>query len=89
MTTLEQALDSFRAAMLAKFQKRADKHGARSVTVAGDKHLHEDGVYEGLWHHFDDEVQEMRRAEHTEDEMGEAVDVANMAFLIWWRDRGT
>jgi hypothetical protein len=88
MTGLEAALDIFKAAMLDKFQLRADKHGDRSVTVAGSKHLHEDYVSEGLWAHFYAEVDEFRRADHTEAEMGEAVDVANMAFLIWWKDSG-
>ena len=88
MTNLEIALDIFKAEMLDKFKARADKHGERSVTVAGSNHLHEDGVTEGLWSHFYSEVDEFRRADHTQDEMAEAVDVANMAFLIWWKDSG-
>ncbi len=88
MTELEQALQCFSTDMLAKFQARADRHPGRSVTEVGRTLLDEPGVYEGLWKHFEDEVQEMREAGHTQDEMGEAIDVANMAFLIWWRDRG-
>ena len=89
MTDLEQALDIFKAAMLEKFHQRADKHGERSVTVSGSKHLHEPGVQEGLWKHFMLEVDEFNDAEYGTEEMEEAVDVANMAFLIWWENRGT
>ena len=88
MTELEQALSDFRSQMLAKFQVRAERHPGRSVTEVGRRLLDEDGVYEGLWQHFEEEVQEMRDADHINEEMKEAVDVANMAFLIWWRDRG-
>ncbi len=86
--SLESGLERFKQAMLAKFKARDRVFGERSVVRVGDALLKEDGVYEGLWEHFEAEVQEMRDADHIEDEIGEAVDVGNMAFLIWWRDGG-
>ena len=74
--------------MLQKFQDQDQKQGERSVTRVGNTLLGEDGVKEDLWEHFEAEIQEMRDAEFTEEEMREAVDVANMAFLIWWWDNG-
>jgi hypothetical protein len=83
-----KALDRFRASMLAKFEARDVKQGERSVTRVGNALLQEHGVYEDLWQHFYEEVAEFQLAERAEEKVGEAVDVANMAFLIWWRDGG-
>ena len=87
-TKLEDALEDFKRAMQAKFEAVAYKHPDRSVTTVGNRLLDQEGVYEGLWEHFDSEVREFHEATHRDDQMAEAVDVANMAFLIWWRDRG-
>ena len=88
-SALESALDAFKTKMLEKFRARAVKHGDRSVTIAGATYLHDDGVIRGLWRHFGAEVDKFRRADRdTQNEMDEAVDVANMAFLIWWKDTG-
>lgn len=85
---LEEALDAFKAAMLAKFALRSEKHGDRSVVIAGNKHLRDEGVYEGLYEHLGDEIEELWATnQDTPEQMDEAVDVANMAFLIWWRGR--
>ena len=43
--TLSQGLERFKAAMTAKFELRATKHGERSVTLVGDRHLRKAGVY--------------------------------------------
>mgnify|MGYP001581332559 CR=1 FL=1 len=86
-SAIELALTDFRAAMLAKFRARDTKQGERSVTRVGNTLLNQDGVLKGLWEHFESEVREFRQATSLDDSMGEAIDVANMAFLIWWREQ--
>ena len=83
---LEEGLTKFHEAMLTKFYDRAEKQGDRSVTVVGDNLLQEQGTYIKLWAWLLDEVKELQEASQ-EEEAAEAVDVANMAFLIWWANR--
>lgn len=81
---LEEGLDLFRDAMLAKFQLRDERQGVRSVTRVGNLYLNEQGVIEGMMEHLDEEVAELKDAPISGQKAGEAVDVGNMAFLIWW-----
>ena len=86
---LEEALDQFKAQMLDKFYARAEKHGDRSITILGsDAFIDEgtgDGTWAQLWSHFNQEVGEIRATlPESQEESAEAIDVANMAFLIWW-----
>ncbi len=85
---LEEGLDLFRESMLIKFQLREDKHGERSVALVGDTLLQEEGAGEKLMHHLGLEVVELQIAKNDSESMDEAVDVANMAFLLWWRHLG-
>ncbi len=74
---------------LAKFVARDHRQGWRSVTRVGNTLLNEPAVHEGLVAHLEDEVQEMKDAETPDEESKEAVDVANMAFLVWWRNEAS
>lgn len=80
--TLEEALSQYQSEMLSKFKLRDSKQGRRSVTRVGAKYLNEPGVRVNLFHHLNDEVQELINSEL--GDAWEAVDVGNMAFLIWW-----
>lgn len=82
---VETGLDLFRDAMLAKFRLRAERWGERAISVAGDSLLSEPGQLQILRGHLDDEIDELRAAPYLDEEAREAVDVANSAFLIWWR----
>ncbi len=83
--TLEEAVGVFAREMVAKFYLRDDRQGERSVTRVGNRLLTERGVHKGLLLHLDDEVQELKDAIDLSEERKESVDVANMAFLLWWR----
>ncbi len=82
--TLEDALFEFSAAMLAKFYQRAEKWGDRSVTIPG---VLDSTNIDFLRNYLDREMQELHDALPGPEEMGEAVDVANLALLIWWRNQ--
>lgn len=81
--TLDAALKRFTVAMKDKFQARAYKHGERSVTKVGDSVLREPKVFNELINHLISEVIELLQNYHSLDEH---IDVANMAFLLWWHD---
>ena len=79
---LEGALTEFKAQMLAKFRDQRNKYGDRAVTKVGRTLLNESGVEKGLWKHLLKEIKEFKAAP---GDTSEAVDVANLAFLLWWR----
>ena len=78
---LETGLEQFKQAMLEKFRAREEKQGARSVTRVGTRLLDQEDIYSWLHERFSSK--EFGTAVSFEAEAKEAVDVANMAFLIW------
>ena len=80
--SLSSGLKRFKTAMTSKFEARTVKHGPRSVTVVSDSLLREPGVFPGLIEHFHAEVNELIETGYQDS--SEQVDVANMAFLMWW-----
>ena len=83
----DTAIASFVKEMRLKFHARHEKQhkrGAKSVLDPGFTSADLDGPHIG--EHFREEVAELIAADE-EHRPGEAVDVANMAFLIWWKGR--
>ena len=76
---LNERLDAFRAEMFAKFKRVEHKHRGNSVTDDEVDWLTFD--WEKIRDHFWEEVEELRKSP-TDDK--ECVDIANMAFLLWW-----
>lgn len=79
---LKEALKQYQAEQLEKFRARDEKNGERSVTRVGARYLNEPGIRLGMLHHLNEEVRELIDADLNDSR--EAVDVGNMAFLIWW-----
>ena len=84
------ALEQFVYAMVNKFQRVDHKHGDRSVVRQGYEMRELSRSDDGIFAHLRDEVKELS------DEMlaeridpasvqGEAIDVSNMAFLLYWK----
>lgn len=78
----EQALNEFKVDMLSHFEAKIPKYGPLPTLerLQGDS-------YNGLIEHFFEEVNEFATSKNLSEEAYEAVDVANMAFLIWWRGK--
>ena len=81
--SLESALVRFNVAMLEKFLARDAKQGERSVVRVGDSKIREAGIFDGMLSHLFEEVSELADEPHSDREQ---VDVANIAFLLWWHD---
>ena len=77
------ALEMFNGLMYKKFYDRVEKWGEDSITIPGNINK---ASMESIKDYFDGELEELVSATNPEDEMGECVDVANMAFLIWWKN---
>ena len=77
----DEALNAFKDEMKTKFWQRDGKHGNKSIT-----RLDSSGAaqMEGLFEHFRSEVLELLDAPTDTSEM---VDVANMCFAMWWRQK--
>lgn len=80
---IHEALAAFEAAMLAKFAAVDHKHGKPSIfevaTGAGFDRA-------SLVAHLQNEIVEWL---HAPESVTELVDVANMAFLLWWAYQDT
>lgn len=75
---IDEALMQFSSEMKAKFMLRESRNGLASVTRQSVLEVY---THEQIWKRLEDEIHELR-TEPT-DEI-EAVDVANMAFILWW-----
>ena len=72
--------------MLAKFYAVEHKHKGDSVTDDSKDWLHFD--WQGNDAHFWSEIDELTEASNQGDRIQatkELIDIANMAFLLWWR----
>lgn len=76
----EDALECFKLCMRDKFVAKDAKHGERSVLRLPAIELDA----QSLWEHWLAEVEEFRA---NPNDYTEAVDVANMSFLLWWRSQ--
>ena len=79
--TEKQAIDRFSKAMFAKMKVRRKKYkpfGWRDPEYRS---------MQDLLDHLDDEMEEFNFADESEDAMGELVDIANCAFMLWDRHR--
>ena len=83
---LAEAATAFRSEMLEKFYARHAKNAANGGKSVVDTPITEIDVKD-LRVHFYDEVAEFENALEGAEERDEAVDVANMAFLIWWHSQ--
>lgn len=74
----KEALVAFSKEMQEKLELRAERKREKSITL-----LSPDKVFswDEIWGAFVSEVNELTSAPH---DTTEAVDVANMAFIIWW-----
>jgi hypothetical protein len=76
--------------MVTKFKHVDHKHGDRSVVRPGYKMDDIEHLNDGILSHLMNEVDELKGELVTRNAkrlfvMGEAVDVGNMAFLIFWK----
>ena len=86
--TLNERLDAFRLEMLDKFKAVEHKHRGNSVTDESIDWLTFD--WSQIEAHFWGEIDEVKGAmRHGSSELQtkELVDVANMAFLLWWKEK--
>ena len=81
--TINEALDKFHIAMMAKMRANEFKHGPRSLWQESVRNIYPYAL--PLMSHVQMEINEFYR-EHsgTPEQSAEAVDVANMMFLQWW-----
>jgi hypothetical protein len=82
---LNERLDAFRTAMFDKFKQAEHKH--RGESVMDDKIDWMSFNWRAINSHFWEEVRELQAAISNGDGNSvkdELVDVANMAFLLWW-----
>ena len=79
--TFDQAVDAFVAEMKAKFWARDEKHGEQSIVRLDSAAA---AKMKGLVAHFWSEVIELRAAQNDTTEL---VDVANMCFARWWKEK--
>lgn len=82
---LENAIRIYAKEMVEKFHLKSADYGARDVTIVANRLLTEPGVLEGLLAHLADEIQEFKDGVDFDDRRREAVDIGNLAFLLWWR----
>jgi hypothetical protein len=86
--TLNERLDAFRKEMFEKFLAVEHKHRGNSVTDDSVNWLHFD--WSQIEAHFWEEIDEVKGAMRhgsSETQTKELVDVANMAFLLWWKEK--
>ena len=69
---------------LAYLQHMEPPLPSRSLKEIGNLYLNDQGAIEGLMEHLDEEVTELKDAATSGQKAGEAVDVSNIAFLVWW-----
>ena len=87
-----EVLAGYIYSMVDKFKRMDHKHGDRSVVRAGYAMRDVNDLSDGILSHLMDEVTELKGEMNITDAnpllvMGEAVDVGNMAFLIYWKGR--
>jgi hypothetical protein len=87
---MNDAIEKFVNAMVEKFKKVDHKHGDRSVVRKGYVMHPLDKAEDGIYQHLRQEMHELSLemiAEKIDSNcvMGEAVDVGNMAFLLFWK----
>lgn len=78
---ISEALQEFREAMVTKLEATDHKHGARSALRIAAGH---DMDLASLQQHMILEFQEWSEEPDSQVEM---VDIANMAFLLWWHQQ--
>lgn len=86
-SVLNERLDRFRKAMFDKFVAVEHKHLGNSVTDDKVDWLTFD--WSQIEAHFWEEISEVKLAMRhgsSRMQMKELVDVANMAFLLWWHE---
>lgn len=72
------AFGVFTRQMRTKLELRAKKYEDKSITRTTPVAVF---TWDEMWIKFESEVKELRDAPHDQSEM---VDVANMAFILWW-----
>ena len=77
---MTKRLNQFKHEMYDKFVEVDGKHQGESVL---DDNIDWDSFnWNAIESHFWEEVEELRQSNH---DSKECIDVANMAFLLWWR----
>ena len=77
----DQAMHAFGGAMMDKFIERIERYGEENSWTNGDPLRFKRW---DVWTHFLDEVDELKANPRDEREM---VDVANLAFMLWWHSQ--
>ena len=83
MRKIDKYLREFNKAQIDKFEKRKNKHTDDNVTDDNTDWSKLD--FMDLYNHLMDEIVEFEHAETPARMRDEAIDVANLAFLVWKR----
>lgn len=83
MRKIDKYLKEFNQAQINKFEKRKNKH--TDDNVIDDNTDWSKLSFMDLYNHFMDEIVEFENAATPARMRDEAIDVANMAFLLWKR----